>query len=144
MTSNAPGEKAAADAADRRPWGLAASLAWYVVVFEIAGQIYDLGMARSGLQAFIDRSYPLHVLGILIGWGITFFITVLAARLTRLSLRDYFGWVRPYPMSCSALRLLSVCTAHSAFFYFTPGTPQERSRTTALPLQPERRRGGSC
>ena len=103
--------------ADRPPWGLWASLAWYVVIFEIAGRIYELGMTRSGLQALIDRSYPLHVLGILAGWAVTFFLIVLAARLTQLSLRDYLGWVRPR-ISDVVLGLAIVAALYSAFGAF--------------------------
>ncbi len=50
-------------AGDRRPWGLLASLAWYVVVFEIAGRLYDLALNSSGLQAALDRHFATRQLG---------------------------------------------------------------------------------
>lgn len=84
-----------ATADDRRPWGLLASLAWYVVVFEIAGRLYEVVLKTSGLHAALDRHYATHVLGILASWGIPLLITVLAARLTRVPLYDYLGWTRP-------------------------------------------------
>jgi len=80
---------------DRRPWGLLASLAWYVVVFEIAGRLYDLALNSSGLQAALDRHYVTHTLGILAAWAVTLLVTMLAARLTRVPLCDYLGWRRP-------------------------------------------------
>ena len=82
-------------AGDRRPWGLLASLAWYVVVFEIAGRLYDLALNSSGLQAALDRHFATRQLGLLAAWAVTLLVTMLAARLTRVPLRDYLGWTRP-------------------------------------------------
>jgi membrane protease YdiL (CAAX protease family) len=80
---------------DRRPWGLWASLGWYVVIFEVAGRAYEHLLNDIGLQAFLDRTYALHVLGILAAWGLSLLIVVFAVRLTRIPLRDYLGWVSP-------------------------------------------------
>ena len=80
---------------DRRPWGVWASLGWYVLIFEIEGRAYEHLLKDTGLQAFLDRTYALHVLGILAAWGINLLIIVLAVWLTRIPLHEYLGWVRP-------------------------------------------------
>jgi membrane protease YdiL (CAAX protease family) len=80
---------------DRRPWGVLASLGWYVLIFEVEGRAYEHLLNDTGLQAFLDRTYALHVLGVLAAWGINLLIILLAVRLTRIPVCDYLGWVRP-------------------------------------------------
>jgi len=79
----------------RQPWGTCASLGWYIVIFEIAGRAYEHLLTDTGLQAFLDRRYSLHVLDILAAWGMNFLIILLAVRMTRIPVRDYLGWVSP-------------------------------------------------
>src|ERR1700724_51349 len=85
----------AAPPTDRRPWGVWASLAWYVVIFEVIGRAYDFGLKATGLQPVLDRSHFLHALNIIVAWGVDLLVIVVAVRLTRLPLRDYLGWHRP-------------------------------------------------
>lgn len=93
--TNGPDSMASAPAPDRRPWGLLASLGWYILIFELEGQAYDRLLNDTGLQAFLDRTYVLHALGIIAAWGINLLIILLAVWLTRIPVRDYLGWVRP-------------------------------------------------
>src|ERR1700722_1599906 len=78
-----------------RPWGVWASLAWYVLVFEVWVRAYDAAERYSGLQELLSRSYPLHALDITVAWGGQLVIIVLAVRMRRLPVRDYLGWIRP-------------------------------------------------
>lgn len=81
--------------ADRRPWGVWASLAWYVLIFEVKGRVYDAILKATGLQEILDHSPLLHALNNIVAWGIDLLIIVLAVRLTRIPVRDYLGWGRP-------------------------------------------------
>jgi membrane protease YdiL (CAAX protease family) len=81
--------------ADRRPWGVWASLAWYVLIFEVKGRVYDAILKATGLQEILDHSPLLHALNNIVAWGIDLLIIVLAVRLTRIPVRDYLGWARP-------------------------------------------------
>ena len=78
-----------------RPWGVWASLAWYVLVFEVWVRAYDAAEQYSGLQELLARSYLLHALDVTVAWGGQLVIIVLAVRMTRLPVRDYLGWIRP-------------------------------------------------
>ena len=71
------------------------SLAWYVLIFEIVGRAEDYVDTIPQVHGFIERSYLLHSLNIIVAWGIQFFIIVLAVRLTHIALRDYLAWIRP-------------------------------------------------
>ena len=102
---------------EQRPWGLWASLAWYVLIFEVVGRIYEFALSASGLQAVLDRSYATHVLGILVAWGIDLVIIVVAVRLTRVPQRDYLGWVRPR-VSDVVLGLAIIAVLYAVFGLF--------------------------
>jgi membrane protease YdiL (CAAX protease family) len=81
--------------ADQRPWGVWVSLPLYVVLFEVEWRVYDFALTATGLQAFLDRSYFLHSVSNVVGWGIDLVIIVIAVRLTRIPICDYLGWTRP-------------------------------------------------
>jgi membrane protease YdiL (CAAX protease family) len=81
--------------AAQRPWSVWASLALYVVLFEVEWRVYDFVLTAMGLQAFLDRSYFLHSLSNVVGWGIDLLLIMFAVRLTRIPMRDYLGWTCP-------------------------------------------------
>jgi membrane protease YdiL (CAAX protease family) len=93
--ADAPGRIVPATPPDRRPWGVLASLGWYVLIFELEGRAYERLLNDTGLQAFLDRTYGLHAVGVIAAWGINLLIILCAVRLTRVPVRDYLGWVRP-------------------------------------------------
>lgn len=99
---------------DRRPWGVLASLGWYILIFEIEGRAYDRLLNDTGLQAFLDRTYALHALGIVAAWGINLLIILLAVRMTRIPPRDYLGWMWPRWRDV-ALGIAVVVALYSAF-----------------------------
>ena len=99
---------------DPRPWGLWASLGWYLLIFEVEGRIYDYVLSTTGLQAFLDRTYVLHVLGILLAWGLNLLIILLAVWLTRIPVRDYLGWTCPH-MRDVALAIAVPVALYAAF-----------------------------
>ena len=84
-----------ASPAEPRPLGAWTSIALCVLIFAVVGPAYEFVLKASGLQTVLDRTYGLHVLDIVAAWGINLLIVVLAVRLTRSPLRDYFGWVPP-------------------------------------------------
>ena len=87
---------AASDPVDKlRPWGLLASLVWYVVIFEIASRAYDWAVTASGLWDLETNNYPLHVVDILLSWAKSLGILAFAVWLTGIPARRYFGWFRP-------------------------------------------------
>jgi hypothetical protein len=45
--------------ADKRPWGLWASLVWYLIIFEGVERLFDYALNRTGLQA--SGREPHHV-----------------------------------------------------------------------------------
>jgi hypothetical protein len=103
--------------AERRPWGFWASLVWYVLVFEVAGWLYEYVLGVTGWQAILDRTYPGHVLGILLAWGLNFLIILIAVRLTRITVADYLGWTRPR-LRDMAFGITVVVAAYAAFGVF--------------------------
>lgn len=94
-----------------------ASLAWYVVIFEVIGRAYDFGLKATGLQPVLDRSHFLHALNIIVAWGIDLLVIVVAVRLTRLPLRDYLGWHRPR-ISDVVLGVAVITALYGAFALF--------------------------
>jgi membrane protease YdiL (CAAX protease family) len=85
----------AATPPERRPWGVWASLAWYVLIFEIVSRIYDFLLVHSGLKPIIDQNHFFRGLSAFTAWGIQFLVLVLAVRMTRIPLPDYLAWKRP-------------------------------------------------
>lgn len=85
----------AAAPADQRPWSVWASLAFYVLIFEVEGRVYDFILAATGLQAIIDNSRLFSALNDIVAWGINLLIILSAIWLTRIPVRDYLGWTRP-------------------------------------------------
>ncbi len=82
-------------ARERQPWGLLASLAWYVLIFEIASRAYDTLVTASDFAELEAHNMALHVLNIVASWAKTFVILAFAVRLTGIPMRRYLGWVRP-------------------------------------------------
>jgi hypothetical protein len=80
---------------ERRPWGVWASLALYVLIFEVEVRGYEFLLKATGLKALLDSNYVLHSLDIIVAWGINLLTIVLAVCLTRVPVRCYLGWVRP-------------------------------------------------
>jgi membrane protease YdiL (CAAX protease family) len=103
--------------AERRPWGLWASLVWYLLVFEVAGWLYEYVLGVTGWQAALDRTYPGHALGILLAWGLNFLIILIAVWLTRIPVADYLGWTRPR-LRDVAIGVAVVVAAYAAFCVF--------------------------
>jgi membrane protease YdiL (CAAX protease family) len=81
--------------ADKRPWGLWASLIWYLIIFEGVERLFDYALNRTGLQAIADHNQVLSGLRAFIAWGLQFLVLVLAVRMTGIPLRDYLAWRRP-------------------------------------------------
>lgn len=100
-----------------RPWGLWASLAWYVLIFEVSGWLYHYILGVTGWQAALDRTYPGHALGILLSWGLKFLIILIAVRLTRIPVADYLGWTRPR-LRDVAIGIAVVVAGYAAFCVF--------------------------
>ena len=48
--------------ADKRPWGLWASLVWYLIIFEGVERLFDYALNRTGLQAIADHNHALSSL----------------------------------------------------------------------------------
>jgi membrane protease YdiL (CAAX protease family) len=78
-----------------RPWGLFASLCWYVLIFEIASRAYDWTVTASGFGDLEANNYPLHVVDIVLSWVKSLGILAFAVWLTGIPMRRYLGWVRP-------------------------------------------------
>ena len=116
LGANAPGDTAppVASPPDRRPWGVLASLGWYILIFEIEGRAYEHLLNDTGVQAFLDRTYVLHALGIVAAWGINLLIILLAVWMTRIPVRDYLGWLRPRPFDV-ALGIAVPVALYAAF-----------------------------
>jgi membrane protease YdiL (CAAX protease family) len=103
--------------ADRRPWGVWASLACYVLIFEVEGRVYDAVLEATGLQQILDHNTLLHALNNIVGWGINLLIIVLAVRLTRIPLREYLGWNRPRARDV-VLGIAVILALYGAFVLF--------------------------
>jgi membrane protease YdiL (CAAX protease family) len=82
-------------APDRRPWGVWASLAWYVLIYEIVWRAYVSLWTFTGLEKLEEKSAFLHVVDVVLSWNLSLLIIVLAVRLTRIPLFEYLGWTRP-------------------------------------------------
>lgn len=80
---------------DRRPWGVWASLAFYLLFFEVVPPLYDVILKATGLRALVDHSPLLGVIQLLAAHGIPLLLFVLVVCLTSIPVCDYFGWTRP-------------------------------------------------
>jgi CAAX protease family protein len=78
-----------------RPWGLWSSLAWYVLIYEIAARAYNWFVTASGWEQAETHSTALNLLDIVLSWAKTFLLMAFAVWLTGIPLRRYLGWVRP-------------------------------------------------
>ena len=107
-----------AGAADQRPWGVWASLVWYLIIFEGAARLYDFSVAHTGLQQIIGDSRILSGLSATAAWGIQFLILVLAVRMTRIPLRGYLAWTRPQ-FDSIALGILAIAALYAALVALT-------------------------
>jgi membrane protease YdiL (CAAX protease family) len=83
------------DAGAPRPWGILASLAWYVLIFEIHARLHEWLVAAAGLLPLIERIRLASAANVTVAWGVQLALIVLAVRLTNLAVRDYLGWRRP-------------------------------------------------
>lgn|GEM_PF-3033432 len=102
----------------RRPWGIIASILWVILTFEGVGRAEDHLFAIPALHGNIG-----HAALLLTVWGSQLLVIVMAARLTRWSVVEYLGWLRPQTkdlaFGCTVILVLAL--AGNALAYLVTG-----------------------
>ena len=83
----------------RKPWGFWASLAWLALVLALwmwgFDRLQHALLDGTDFGRLISRNFALGALNVLLRFSVPLLVLLVAVRLRRCPVRDYFAWTRP-------------------------------------------------